>query len=321
MNKLFSAVISTSDLCNLNCKYCYKKKGNSITTLNQIDKFLENMEKLGFNKSVTFFGGEPSLTENLIVHTIKNHPDLEYNMVSNGYFIFHNKSSHLLNFLHKFTITLEGTEKAYNFFRGENKLRDKINKLVQVKSEHQDIQITVNMSQNGLIFEDCDELIENYNILKNSGINVHFYGIKGENHLPELSELYNIFQDIKTKDRDLYLSLICYSGRKSDSNYLCTFDDSITLLSDGNIAGCSWDNVIGRFDDETVYHKIFEMIESHNKKYWYACENCKVNTGDCCVSCPSFILECINGDKVELLNKCCDFELFKEYLREMEGVV
>jgi uncharacterized protein len=100
-NRLSHAVISLTDNCNLRCKYCgYQdtryKKSNSLKNMDEITlksvlDFIISHSVDSYDTTITFYGGEPLLSFDLIKFTIeyledKNYRGHKYNyhMTTNG---------------------------------------------------------------------------------------------------------------------------------------------------------------------------------------------------------------------------------------------
>ena len=135
-------VFNVSNMCNLNCKYCYAsggnyKRENSIMDLKTADKIIDSViKKYNRVNVIYFFGGEPLINFKLIKHIVErleNHyigETLDFRIVTNGTFLTYKR----LNYMgkHNFTISLslDGPKDIHEFLRGEgsyDKIIDFIN--------------------------------------------------------------------------------------------------------------------------------------------------------------------------------------------------
>ncbi len=126
-------VINITDLCNLDCSYCYRLTKNNAKTatidkLKEIADFIAGMsrEKEDKNISVTFFGGEPLLYPENIFTTIdyflSNYQDYTYKFAINT-----NRTlfkDDILDKINKYDILLylsiDGTKDAHDANRKRN---------------------------------------------------------------------------------------------------------------------------------------------------------------------------------------------------------
>ena len=318
----FGLKIDITNQCNLNCEYCYVDKGDkhivSITQINAALNAIRNLDSM-FTKRCTFFGGEPSLAHNLIKYIIDNNSDFSFNIISNGYRLFHKDDIDFYKLFNSVTITLEGTELSYNKLRGEHSLTDKIQQVIKMKKTG--IKVNVNMSLNGLLLSDMDEFIENVHELVKNNIYVLLYSIKGDNHFRETDEYVRFLSYLRLNAFDIYRNIIKLNDNVSDidTNFLCSFDNCVTLSSYGKIITCTMENeVLGEVNDLNSYAGIIKKIPQLHKSLWVGCSNCEVPIGFCGVSCPAYISECYKSNKLDELNHVCEFERIKEFFRRKE---
>lgn len=80
-----NVMIEVTDACNATCRSCYKKKGQTFKTLEEIDRDLDAGMSLRPLHTVTISGGEPTLHPNLpgIVRLIKKR-DVHVFLLTNG---------------------------------------------------------------------------------------------------------------------------------------------------------------------------------------------------------------------------------------------
>lgn len=326
--------IITNKACNLDCRYCYVKQENEFINKSIINKFLNNIRENSdlFYKHCTFFGGEPSLSSNLITSIISENSDFKFNIITNGYLLFCRNDYKFYSLFDKVTFSLEGCEKSYNFFRGEKNLIQKIDKVISFKKNFQKNNIVINISINKFLYDNIDEFSMIYNLIKKNSIDVHFYSIKGEDKFINSDIFYHFLKGVREKNYELYKDILNISNinckediDKVDAEFLCSYNDELTLLPNGDLCCCDFtkdDNgctkKIGNYLDIDSYKNIFKEIQSNHKSFWTACSTCHVPIGFCEISCPGFIKECYKENNLDFLNKKCEFERIKHYLRIKE---
>lgn len=311
--KKMKIVLNTTNMCNLKCKYCYVDKSNhSILSYSVAQNIINNIREMSdlFERKCTFFGGEPSLAKDLIVKIIENNSDFEFSIISNGYQLFKRDSYDFYKMFSHITITIEGTEVAYRELRGASGLNNDINKLIELKRDFNST-IIANISLNGMLLNDVDEFINNISKLRNADIKVHLYSIKGENYFTSPEHVYDLLSRLESYDED-FLSrdfLKSHELNLVDTEFLCTYDDSVTFDVDGNIITCNWNKAsIGTSFDKNTYTNILKLYRNNHKSLYEGCDTCDVPVGYCMISCPEFIKDCIERGELEKLNHCCSCE-------------
>lgn len=111
--------------CNLNCKYCYEKRGEKELSFENI-KFLINgeIEKKSKDCIITFYGGEPLLKEDMIykvvdyIKTIKCKTKFYFGITTNGTLIDDDLIDYMLsnNFL-TIAYSFDGIQETQNLNR------------------------------------------------------------------------------------------------------------------------------------------------------------------------------------------------------------
>lgn len=320
---MLGATILLNNVCNKKCKYCYEKNdGKYILTKSNIDSIMERLSKFNqLEKDIEFFGGEPTLSLDIIKYTVEKYPDYSYRIITNGYFLELEEFEYeCLSKLLSVTLSLEGTEKAFNELRNGIDLNKTLDKLIKLNRKWKNI--SVNLSINGILLENIDEFIHNYELLISNNIGVHFYSLKDENFFNEKDFLYFLMY-IKDKNEKLYNEIILNDNNKSDTEFLCSLNDRIVINSKMEIIECAWINK--KISDlscsnEEILYSFAEGISKNHKSLFGGCNECEVEIGKCSISCRAFIEECLKNNKIELLNRLCNQERIKEYLRREENV-
>lgn len=321
MNK-FGLKIDITNQCNLKCQYCYVDKHDmKLVNVSQINTALHMIREnsLLFDKTCTFFGGEPSLAHNLINVVMNDNKDFAFNIISNGYRLFYHNDYNFYKRFNHVTITLEGTERSYNELRGESDLDDRIQQIISLKNSG--CKVDVNMSLNGLLLDDLEEFIHNVEQLVTNKICVLLYCIKGDNKFKNTQRYIDFLNKLKVYSHDIYSHILGLNHDISlvDTEYLCTFDSCVTVSSDGKVIGCTMGNqLLGDVSDVNSYKNIFKLVPDHHKSLWKGCSNCEVPVGMCQVSCPAYIRNCYDNNKLNELNHVCEFEKIKEFYRRKE---
>lgn len=134
-------ILSVTEYCNFNCEYCIEKVQNSKNRFNDFDiqysiSQLENIINENPNKKilVSFFGGEPTLKKDKIIHFLnilkdkEYFSDLEFEITTNGYIYF----EELLEFMKKNNSILR-LNLSYDS-KGQNKRTKDINVINTVEN-------------------------------------------------------------------------------------------------------------------------------------------------------------------------------------------
>lgn len=129
---LHKLVFNVSNMCNLNCKYCYASGGNydrenakmSIETVDRIiADVAKNYDKIG---TVYFFGGEPLLNFDIIRYAVKklekiySNQKIDFRTVTNGVFLSTKKGKFFYEHNFRVYVSLDGPKQFQDFLRGEN---------------------------------------------------------------------------------------------------------------------------------------------------------------------------------------------------------
>ena len=310
--------ILMNNVCDMNCSYCYEKNvGNEILTKENLKSILDRFNNSSFfNNDVEFFGGEPTLSLNVIKHIYELFPKIKYRIITNGYFLYLKEYEY--DFLSNFqdiVVSLELSKEAYKKYRKRNDLDNKIERIIKLNNRWKNISI--NVSINYQIYKDIDEFISYVELFDKNSIPIHFYSLKSETEFDEKS-YYDFLLLLKNKNKNIYNRIILNDKIESDIEYTCTMNDRITIDSNMKITECVWkkDKIldINSTDSEIMDFYINSIAQNH-KSNFNGCKNCDVEIGKCSISCRAFFLEIEKKGNFELLERLCNFEKIKEYLR------
>lgn len=311
--------ILINNACNLNCKYCYEEnKGDEFLTYENVSSLINFFKKMPFfNKEVEFFGGEPTMSLNVIKRVVVENSDLKYRITSNGFFM--RFSEYYYDFLSKFedvTISVELTRDGFKKYRNRDDLKPFINKMINLHNKWGNI--VANVSINSTLFENLDEFMENVMILINNDIGIHFYSLKSEDGFT-VETFTKFLLEVKKRNIHVFNLLINKSEDKSDIEFTCTFDNKIVVNSDMNMVQCSWmknklGNILTLSDTEILNNYINEIAKNH-KTCFNGCSSCDVELGKCSISCRAFFKDIERENNFKLLERLCHQERIKEYLR------
>lgn len=309
--------IIVNNKCDKQCKYCYENNNGDCTiSYEMIQNTIDLISKKNiWNKSILFFGGEPTISLPVIKMVVDKNPNIAYKIITNGYFLNLKKEDY--SFMKNFgnvNISLEGTERAFNEIRNGKNLRDKIDEIIKLKWKN----IIINISINGFLYNNEEEFINNIKYILDNGLQVHLYQLKSDFYF-ELEDYINFLKKIKKLDENIFNLIILNNGINDDMEYLCTFDENIVLNCDGNLVKCARDLDI--IDKEDILLSLSKAISLNHRKNYEGCSNCEVELGKCQTSCPAFIKECIKTGNLDLLNKLCLREKIHHKLRIGEWIL
>lgn len=319
MKKSLQLIVNNA--CDKRCKYCYENNiGDKSLTIDNVDNIIKTFINTDiWNRHILFFGGEPTLSLPVLRDVYdKHHKDVTFSIITNGYFLNLIDYDFMKNYT-SVSISLEGTEESFNFFRNGSGLKGIINKLIELKWNN----ITINISINGLLNNNVTEFIDNIKYMMNNNLNIHLYSLKGDDFFEDNKEYLHFLKSVKDLDEDIFNMIILKDCDKSDTPFLCTFDDAISISPDNRIIKCA------RLDEEWITYDELDKIKekwantiAHNHKDLYeGCSNCEVEIGKCQTSCPALIKELLETSNFELLNKLCMRERINEKLRKGEWIL
>lgn len=292
--------ISPLEICNLNCKYCYTKKIESILTNEQILGFIKRyntyLNSLGKSlKSITFCGGEVFIIPDFIdlINCLSNQ-DIFVSIITNGTIDNLDKIKDPNNC--QLLVSLDGPEKIHDKNRGEGNF-DRTIKFLK-----HGIKLGFHLEIMFLVTPDSYDFVKSFDnyLFKLTGqrIVINFITQKSkpftENHLLAIE---NNMESL-TKEQILNIKRNCRTI--PPKNFGCS---QISLQSNGLIYGCcESSNSIGKISDEPE-KLIKSFFDSLN-----GCSNC--DQKNICGGCSDKDFLC--GYKKELkLSSCTD--VIKEF--------
>lgn len=295
---LWLVLIATSD-CNLKCNYCYNNGGENIRYMDitvakmGISAFLKEFPKLK-KLTITFFGGEPTLNQNLIYKIVEfcqaSPIKTNFRIVTNGMcekkiwkFILENRF--------EISLSMDGIPGINNVTRGKSDgLKEKIKELVENDNEFQ-VRSTLT-SQNIKFFSKSVRWWAGLGVK-----NIHFeevdvVGRAKKNFInpPEIKIMAKEIEKVIKTAEDNNINLI-YSSWMSLNNPSSYFCDSCRgfqymLFSDGSIGGCFSAKQNKLFEKNFIVGKLKknEIKWLGNKNYLQSistekmpqCKNCEV---------------------------------------------
>lgn len=325
MNKL-SASIILNNTCDRRCKYCYEpNKGTGILSTTNVASIIERLQQLPqWNQSIEWFGGEPTLSLSVMRDITEKYPQYSYHVITNGFFLrMHENDYKFMKNTTSIAVSLEGNALAYKKLRGgsESEYKERLDKIVELRESG--YNISVNVSINKWLSSDLKGFIDFVDAMSMAGIGVHYYGLKSEYGIfDDLTEFVKFLDKLKHNYHDLFLQIIQYGDEESDIEYLCTFDDKIMIGPHMKFIPCMWYESDEYLDigasNEELLEKYAEKVAVNHKKLWEGCSKCEVELGRCQISCPGWIKQCLDSNRLDLLVLTCSAERIKDLYRKQE---
>lgn len=319
----YGITLLTNNVCNKKCKYCYEHNtGDKVMTIDQIDYILKRLWNLpGLDRHILFFGGEPTISLNVIRDCMEKYPMLTYSIITNGYFLmnYDYEEYEFLKNMIGINISVEGTSKAFLELRGEDNLYEYLEKIKMLKDKGWK-NIVANISINGILRDNIDEFIKVCNFLRYNNIGLHLYSINGEDNFKN-SEEYAEFLICVGKKAGWLLDLIVGKGMEdADTDYLCALEWSFTFDGDLNWVSCARDQnnptkLTEISDDDLLKEWSTRVVKTHISNY-PTCEECEVPVGNCTRSCPAYIKEKLDNKEYNILDTACEKEIIKHRIRK-----
>ncbi|MEW5943766.1 MAG: radical SAM protein [Pseudomonadota bacterium] len=169
----------TTLTCNLKCTYCslgvgevVGSQGKVSYSLDQLDAFID--EHLGgYEKYVTFYGGEPTLNLDFITQVMARHPTFRFQLQTNGT-LLDNLPDRVLANLSNILVSIDGGEKITDGYRGRGIYRQVVKNTDAVRDRlGGTLTARVTWSDENTSFEELDELAETFDY-------VYFQFVAGE---------------------------------------------------------------------------------------------------------------------------------------------
>jgi len=262
-NRTLNLIIMPNEDCNFRCVYCYESfEKNEMTyeTKKGIINYLRNNIKQYDTLLISWFGGEPLISFNVIQELSKDMMDLceEYGVAyyagitTNGYHLRPEVFEELLNYnVFGYQITLDGTKETHDVSRigrnGEATFDTIISNLISIKdSEKNNFQIVLRSNISQDTFPVMDEYIDfiSDNFVDDSRFNLHFVSVlnlKGEQdaniHLCDTRDLFPFYKTAQEKgfNFNFYKNHFLPGG----SECYAANPNSFVIGSDGMIYKCT----------------------------------------------------------------------------------
>ena len=125
--------IALTNMCNLNCHYCYAPKNNRILPTQFIKDIAKRTDSLG-SLEITFGGGEPFMHPEIIhiVNWIWDNTKLGINITTNGHLINSDVINKIKGKLSSLRFSVDGLEPKYSSIKKKN-LSDLVKKIYLIK--------------------------------------------------------------------------------------------------------------------------------------------------------------------------------------------
>lgn len=127
--------ISLTNRCNLNCDFCYSKKGEQLADMEFLKEFCKKLDELGVLE-ITLGGGEPFVYPNLIefCRWVWANTSLGINITTNGTLINSEHVESLKNSVSSVRLSVDAIGRNYEFIR--NASFDKIEQSLLLLKDH-----------------------------------------------------------------------------------------------------------------------------------------------------------------------------------------
>ena len=325
-------IIHLTEKCNLNCTYCYEKKGNTDISFENIKNLIEyEIKQPSKSTIIYFYGGEPLLKKDLIKQTISyinsnnNNTDFHYGITTNGTLL----NDEFIKFMKENNFTtiaysIDGNKETHNLNRKTVDYKETFN-IVEKNAKkllHNFDEVTAMpvVTKNNL-----SNLSKNIEYLIDLGfkyINIQFDYLQNwqDSDLPEIKNQYNKVAEIYSKkilqECDIEIPLIdnkikSYIMDDYDCNEICQLGvKTINVGTDGNFYPCmqfvnNQDFIIGNCKTGINIGARTNLIKN-SKKENRICKNCSIKKRckHTC-SCKNYIL---TGNINELSPVICETE-------------
>ncbi|WP_300409381.1 radical SAM protein [Lagierella sp.] len=341
---LSKVILNISNICNLNCEYCYANGGNynrknAIMSKGSINKIIRRLQEKNVSEIIQlkFFGGEPLLNKECILYALKkfstNFEINEFLIVTNGLLLDEIFLDSLKGYNIFFSLSLDVPERIHNQLRGKGtfeKVLAAIN-LLRNKGYNNKLKListyTNKQYEQGITIEKCEKLL----------LNIHKIYHINRVHTGEDSDLYIRNYGIKNRKKEIELTFDNILGLKKGKYINPTVDRVLRSLIFGlkNDGFCDelTSNVQLSYDyngDEYKCNRfwgmskystdndgfLLEIEKINNKEHYELCKNCWCR--NLCMICTAskeqdFIHEKYGFNSSECLNQ----ELFEYTIRKL----
>lgn len=313
-NSELALVLMVTRRCNFRCAYCYEEYSDmdmSYNVYKNIIKYIINrIENDGFKTIfLSFFGGEPTLKANEIIHFMtelhklnKNlaRPAIIYGMITtNGYLLTPNVIDHFIdNNILRYQVTVDGFENEHNQSRylinGGGTWKQIIRNLNYFKKvDNQNLSVLIRTNVSPVIYKSIDKWL-NYlaiNFSDSSIYKMHFEPAKNFGKMNDDSfELFDptdeirIIQEIVIKSKKLNLpleliafktlpfSLVCYAARHNA--YIIEYDGTIKKCTSSPLD--LQENIVGKLTGDGLYTDFTQMAQWTSYELSPQCLECDI---------------------------------------------
>lgn len=149
--------IALTNVCDLHCDFCYAPKVKASLQLDQLKKWIKDLDQLG-TLGIGFGGGEPTLYPHFskICEYTANETDLAVTFTTHGHRLTDDLLSDLKGNVHFIRISIDGVGATYEKFRGR-----KFDKLIEhVEKARQITSLGFNVVINDLTIQELDKVTE-----------------------------------------------------------------------------------------------------------------------------------------------------------------
>lgn len=327
--RTYGVLLFLTEKCNASCSYCYQiNKRHKDMKIDDAIKIIEKARTSKyFNNSIDFFGGEPTLNMELINKLITTYKDIHFSIITNGTWIYNDKIIKVMKKIDSVNISIEGNDIAFKTIRN----RRYPEQVVHAIHENKFKKVTFNISINGLLHENVSEFVDLIHLIESYGYGYHLYTLRSENdYFQDNKDFYKFIMKVKSYDENLYLEIIdvlnhgrlypqldIESDPTSSVQFLCGFDNSLTVRYDGTISPCAriQDIKLNDNDIEDPIEFLDTLSTALGHKSQFRCNTCKLKyTWACKLRCPAFHIEMENHP--HKMNMLCERELMKYELRQ-----
>ncbi|WP_312049652.1 radical SAM protein [Acinetobacter courvalinii] len=149
--------VALTNVCDLHCGFCYAPKVKASLQLNQLKKWIKELDQLG-TLGIGFGGGEPTLYPHFseICEYTANETDLAVTFTTHGHRLTDTLLSNLKGNVHFIRISIDGVGQTYEGFRGRkfDKLIERIERAREISS------LGFNVVINDSTIQDLDQITE-----------------------------------------------------------------------------------------------------------------------------------------------------------------
>ncbi|WP_353171960.1 radical SAM protein [Acinetobacter rudis] len=149
--------IALTNVCDLHCDFCYAPKVKASLQLDQLKKWIKELDQLG-TLGIGFGGGEPTLYPHFlkICEYTANETDLAVTFTTHGHRLTDTLLSHLKGNVHFIRISVDGVGTTYERFRGRkfSKLMERVERARNISS------LGFNVVINDSTIQDLDQVTE-----------------------------------------------------------------------------------------------------------------------------------------------------------------